>query len=117
MVNVSTGKPQKPLPQKPPKKDGFYCVGVIFDAHGTSGDVKIKPFTEDQLILNTHNKPVDEKGTKFSIKKVRTGSRRGIVANLNGVTDRNKAEELLGTYLYLPYYLVSGLNTQKTTHL
>jgi 16S rRNA processing protein RimM len=98
--NVST-KPQKPLPKEPPKKDGFYCVGVIFDAHGTSGDVKIKAFTENQLILNEHKNPVDENGKEFKIKKVRTGSRRGVVANLEGITNRNMAEELLGTYLYL----------------
>ncbi len=94
-------KPQKPLPKKPPIKDGFYCVGVIFDAHGTSGDVKIKPFTENQLILNEFKNPVDENGKEFKIKNVRTGSRRGVVANLKGITNRNMAEELLGTYLYL----------------
>lgn len=98
----ANSKPQKPLPKEPPKKSGFYCVGVIFDAHGTSGDVKIKAFTENQLILNDFRNPVDENGKSFSVKKIRTGSRRGVVANLEGITNRNMAEELLGTYLYLP---------------
>jgi 16S rRNA processing protein RimM len=100
VVEAST-KPHKPLPKKPPQKDGFYCVGVIFDAHGISGDVKIKPFTENQLILNEHKNPVDIAGNTYVVKKVRTGSRRGVVAALEGITTRNMAEELLGTYLYL----------------
>lgn len=99
MSNVPSTK-QKPLPKRPPEKQGFYCVGVVFDAHGIKGEVKLKAFTENDLILNQYPNAVTETGQTFTVKKARAG--KGIILDLAEVKNRNDAEALVGTYLYLP---------------
>jgi 16S rRNA processing protein RimM len=99
-VATASSKKHTPL-RKPPIKEGYYCVGVIFDAHGIKGEVKVKPFTEDALLLNQHKAPLTADGQTLTIKKARVGT-RGTILDLAEISNRNDAENLVGTYLYLP---------------
>lgn len=88
--------------RKPIKEiDGYLCVGVVTGAKGIKGDVRIKSFTGDPKALGDYGPLRDESGKQsFSLKV--TGENKGLItARIKGVDDRNKAEDLKGTALYI----------------
>jgi 16S rRNA processing protein RimM len=78
------------------------CVGVIAGAHGVQGAVRIKSFTADPEDVARYGPLEDEKGERrLSLRLV--GSAKGVViARLQGIADRDRAEALRGLRLYLP---------------
>lgn len=82
-------------------QDGMICLGVITGAKGIRGEVKIKSFTEHPEDLTAYGPLFDASGnTAFRIKAV--GQAKGLlVARIDGVSDRNQAEALKGTELYV----------------
>lgn len=77
-------------------------VGVVVGAHGVRGAVRIKSFTADPGAVATYG-PVedDEGGRRFSLRVLSVG--KGVVtAAVDGVGDRDAAEALRGTRLYVP---------------
>lgn len=77
------------------------CVGAIAGAHGVKGLVKIKSFTEEPDGVAAYGPLSDEAGErKFTLAL--TGRAKGlIIARIDGVEDRNAAEALRGTRLYV----------------
>lgn len=77
------------------------CVGAIAGAHGVKGLVKIKSFTEEPDGVAAYGPLSDEAGEReFTIAL--TGRAKGlIIARIDGVEDRNTAEALRGTRLYV----------------
>lgn len=77
------------------------CVGAIAGAHGVRGAVRLKSFTADPLDIASYGPVEDEKGEKrFRLKVI--GEAKGVViATLAGVADRDAAEALKGTRLYV----------------
>ncbi len=82
-------------------QDGMICLGVITGAKGIRGEVKIKTFTETPESLTAYGTLYDASGkTAFKVKAV--GQAKGqLVARIKDVDDRNKAEALKGTELYV----------------
>jgi 16S rRNA processing protein RimM len=76
-------------------------VGVITSAHGIRGEVKLKSFTADPEAIATYNPLQTAKGAKVEIARLRT-QKDGFIAILKGVTDRNAAEALARTELFVP---------------
>lgn len=78
------------------------CVGAIAGAHGVRGAVRIKSFTAQPEDVASYGPVEDESGKRrFTLKLV--GEAKGLViATLEGVRDRNAAEALKGTALYVP---------------
>lgn len=77
-------------------------MGVIVGVHGIKGEVKIKTFSESPEALAAYGTLRSKSGTeKFKIKRHRV-AKGVLVAKLIGVNDRNAAEALRGTELYLP---------------
>jgi 16S rRNA processing protein RimM len=76
-------------------------VGVIAGVHGVRGAVRIKSFTEDPADIGYYSPVENEAGSiRFRLKV--TGEVKGLViATLEGVTDRNAAEALKGTELWV----------------
>jgi 16S rRNA processing protein RimM len=75
-------------------------LGRIAGAHGIRGEVLIKAFTEHPLDIAAYG-PLDDGGARtFTIEAVRATG-KGVVARLAGVRDRNAAEALKGTQLYV----------------
>ena len=77
------------------------CLGVVVGAHGVRGLVRIKPFTEDAEGVAAYG-PVETRdgARRFKIKV--TGTAKGVViCQLEGVTDRDLADGLRGTELYV----------------
>ncbi len=73
-------------------KDSPVTLAVIIGAHGVTGEVRLKVFTEELGRYKSFNN-----GT-LSLKSVRHGS-NGMIARIAEVTDRNAAEALRGTEL------------------
>lgn len=77
------------------------CVGAIAGAHGVRGEVKVKCFTEDPKDVGAYGALETEDGTKrFNVRVVRE-AKDGVVARIKGVGDRDSAQALKGTRLYV----------------
>lgn len=78
------------------------CVGAIVGAHGVRGQVRIKSFTADPADIDAYGPVTSEDGTRRFKLKV-TGEAKGLlIARLEGVADRDAAEALRGTKLFVP---------------
>ena len=76
-------------------------VGVIVGAHGIKGGVKIKSFTDQPEDVGAYG-PVQDEGGQHRFKIKVQGLSKGLVlAHLKEVVDRNQAEALKGTRLYV----------------
>jgi 16S rRNA processing protein RimM len=75
-------------------------VGAITGAHGIRGEVKLKSFTADPAAIASYSPLETAKGAKIEIVKIRP-QKDGFLAILKGVTDRNAAEALRGTELFV----------------
>lgn len=76
-------------------------LGHIGPAHGIRGEVLIRTHTADSEDIASYGPLTDETGKRsFVLKSVR-GTPKGVVARIDGVNDRNAAEALTGTELYV----------------
>lgn len=80
---------------------GLIQVGVIIGAHGIKGDVKIKCFLEDPKNLKTYSPFQSQDGDIFKVLSARILKLPTGVAQLQGITNRNQAEALVGTELWM----------------
>ena len=75
------------------------AVGVITGAHGIRGEVKLRSFTAEPQAIAAY--PLQTAaGGNIEIARLRT-QKDGFIARLKGVTDRNAAEALKGTELFV----------------
>lgn len=76
-------------------------LGEITTVHGIKGEVVIRSHTADPEDIAAYGPLSDETGTRtFHVTSARAGP-KGVVARLKGVEDRNAAERLRGTTLYV----------------
>lgn len=76
-------------------------MGRIGAAHGIKGEVRIQSFTEDPLAIMDYGPlATNTPGLVIEILDARTTT-NVLVARLKGVPDRNAAEKLNGTELYV----------------
>lgn len=77
-------------------------VGVIAGPHGVRGAVRVKSFTREPEALGRYGPLSDADGR--AIYRLRpTGTAKGaVIARIEGVEDRDAAEALKGTELFLP---------------
>ena len=77
------------------------CVAQIGAPHGIKGEVKLKSFTADPEAVASYGPLESEDGSRaFEIEALRR-ARDHLVARLKGVSDRNTAEQLANTRLYV----------------
>lgn len=78
------------------------CVARIGAAHGIRGEVKLWSFTEDPAAVATYGPLETEDGTRrFEIEALRAVKDQ-FVARIAGIADRDTAEALRNTDLYVP---------------
>ncbi len=90
------------------------CLGKIVAAHGVKGFVKIKPFGEDPFLM-------EELGSAFTSEDgdetldifLKSSTGKYILAEVEGCTDRNRAEELRGTELFYDRDLLPETDTEE----
>ncbi|MFO1122859.1 MAG: ribosome maturation factor RimM [Hyphomicrobiales bacterium] len=75
-------------------------VGVITGAHGIRGEVKLRSFTAEPDALARYSPLETAQGGKVEIARLRP-QKDGFIAVLKGVADRNAAEALKGTELFV----------------
>ncbi|WP_425299201.1 ribosome maturation factor RimM [Pseudaminobacter soli (ex Zhang et al. 2022)] len=75
-------------------------MAVIGAAHGIHGEVRVKTFTEDPLALGEYGPVKALDGRSFEILDIRPAGDM-VVVRFKGVSDRNAAEALNGTALYV----------------
>ena len=84
-------------------------LAVVIGAHGVTGEVRLKVFTDDLARYKTFN------GGKLTLKSVRSGS-NGAIARIAEVADRNAAEALRGTVLTVPRSALPPLGEGEYYH-
>ena len=80
-------------------------IGEIMGAFGVRGEVKIRSHTEPETALFRYSPWLlrDARGGERTLEGVRGRSgAKGVVATLPGVEDRDAAEALRGTEIYVP---------------
>lgn len=76
------------------------CLGEVVGAHGVKGLVRVRPFTEEPDAIAAYGALHDQRGRPISLEAV--GRAKGVVlARIEGVADRDQAEALRGTRLYV----------------
>ena len=78
------------------------CVGAIVGAHGVRGQVRVKSFTADPADVAAYGPVESEDGTRRFKLRVMGEAKGLIIARLEGVDDRDAAEALRGTQLFVP---------------
>jgi 16S rRNA processing protein RimM len=76
-------------------------LAIIASAHGIQGAVKVKTFTQIPTNIFDYGPLRNEKGQTFSLKLVREVSANSLIMKIDGITDRNQAEALRGTKLFV----------------
>jgi len=86
-------------------------LAVIIGAHGVTGEVRLKLFTDDLARYQS----VRVGGRDLTLKSVRAGS-NGAIARIAEITDRNAAEALRGTELTVPRSALPPLEEGEYYH-
>ncbi len=76
-------------------------LGRILGAHGIRGEVKINSFTDPPDNIAAYGALSDGRGGRFVIEGLRPLKNMAVAARLAGIFDRNAAEALKGTDLYV----------------
>ena len=76
-------------------------LGVITGAHGVKGEVRVKSFTAEPGAVAGYGPLEDDEGRRRFALAVRGTVRGQLIARVEGVLDRNAAERLTGTRLYV----------------
>lgn len=77
------------------------CVGVIMGAHGVRGEVRLRSFTDDSNAIFSYKPVTDEEEKRVFAPKRKGAMKDHFIASLKGVTNREEAEALRGTKLYV----------------
>jgi 16S rRNA processing protein RimM len=86
----------------PAGDDDLVLLGRVSDAHGLKGEVKIASFTANPLDLAAYGPLTAASGARFEVLEIRGFKAGTVIARLKGVSDRDAAEALKGTELFVP---------------
>jgi len=75
-------------------------IGVIGGAHGVRGAVRITSFTDNPLNIGDYGALHDEAGHFFVVQPLRL-HKNSVIAQIEGITNREQAAGLNGVKLYL----------------
>ncbi|TPG43062.1 16S rRNA processing protein RimM [Sphingomonas koreensis] len=90
--------------------DSPVTLAAVIGAHGVTGEVRLKLFTEDLTPYRVFN------GGALTLKSARAGS-NGTIARFAEVSDRNAAEKLRGTTLTVPRSSLPPLEDGEYYHV
>lgn len=76
-------------------------IGEITTAHGIKGFVKVRSFVDDQTLLEGNGVFTSETSATTILLKLKNSLKGDWVAEVKGITDRNAAEALRGTKLFI----------------
>ena len=85
-------------PLDPP---GKVCVGMIAGAHGVRGLVRLRSFTDAPADITAYGRPSDASGRRHYGITLLSPHKDQWLARIDGVADRDAADALRGTRLYV----------------
>ena len=89
-------------------------MGLIIDAHGLDGAVKIKSFTERPSDLVSYGPLFDGKGDRpFALKPAGSPKKNILIARIEGIAHREAAEALKGQELYAKRASMPALEAEQ----
>lgn len=91
-------------------------MGAIVGVHGIKGEVKVKSFTEIDRDIDKYGEVENEAGDKKFTIKVVGHSKDLLRVRVKGCEDRNQAETLIGTGLYISRELLPELAEEEFYH-
>lgn len=77
------------------------CVGQFAGAHGVRGLVRIRSFTEQPMQVAAYGPVEDESGTRRFQVTAKSMAKGAVIAEVEGVQDREAAQRLNGMRLYV----------------
>jgi 16S rRNA processing protein RimM len=83
-----------------PIRDRLIALGVITGAHGIRGEVVLRSHTVEPEAVARYGPLTTAKGETIEIVRLKP-RKDGFIAALKGVTDRDRAEELRGSELFI----------------
>lgn len=78
------------------------CLGVVAGAHGVRGLVRVKPFTEAPDGVAAYGPVETADGARRFAIEAKGMVKELVLCRLGGIDDRDAAEALRGTELYVP---------------
>ena len=92
------------------------CLGAIVGVHGIRGEVKVKSFSDDERHLIRYGALSNESGDRTFDVKIVGHSKELLRVKIKGVDDRNTAETLIGTGLYVNRDVLPKLDDEEYYH-
>jgi 16S rRNA processing protein RimM len=84
------------------QQETWICVAAVATAHGTRGALKLRCFTEQPEDVASYGPVFDQQGQRLFELTVIGPAKGGVIAKADGIEDRNAAEALRGTELFVP---------------
>ena len=78
------------------------CLAAVATAHGVRGALKLRCFTDDPASVAAYGPLYDASGTRLFDVKVIGHAKGGVIVQASGIHDRDAAERLRGTELFIP---------------
>lgn len=75
-------------------------LAIIGAAHGIRGEVRVKTYTDDPLAIADYGQLYDAQGKAYEVLEARS-AKTVVVVRFKGINDRNAAEALNGTELFI----------------
>jgi 16S rRNA processing protein RimM len=84
-------------------KDSLVLVGRFGAVHGVRGEIRVKSFTEDPMAIAGYRGLTDAAGSRnFAIRKARHVKDDMLVAQVQGIDDRDSAGTIVNVDIYVP---------------
>lgn len=100
---------------QPPKR---ICLGKITKAHGVKGLVKVRIFGDDPQLLQSGPLLTGESGDESLSLTLKNSDGKGhYLAAVKGVTERNGAEALNGTMLYIERAALPDIQSENQYYI
>ncbi|HET7412634.1 MAG TPA: ribosome maturation factor RimM [Pararhizobium sp.] len=82
------------------KLENPILMATVGAAQGIRGEVRVNSYTADPMALGDYGRLYGEDGRDFEILEIRPG-KNVVIVRFRGINDRNAAEALNGTNLYI----------------
>jgi 16S rRNA processing protein RimM len=90
-------------------------LGAIAGAHGVKGLVRVKSFAAAPKAIADYG-PLEDQAGRRVVLSLKGGSDDLLIARIDGVTDRDQAERLKGTELYVPRGALPATDADEFYH-
>ena len=97
--------------------DRKVCIGAIAGVHGVRGLVRIKSFTDAPEDVAAYGPVTDAAGARRFIIEAKGMVRGMVLAHIDGVDDRDAADRLRGTELYVDRDVLPAPETDEFYHM